>query len=513
MNFLDALKQEYANIAYTENNARAYKTTGNVLLDLFSRANASRSFLKKDEAGEKYLADDMINLCLSSFDESPILTLQAIIYSRDILKGQGERDVSRQMLISLINSRCEGKIELFKRTLLAFKELGRFDDLVYIYMGIKNDLIKDFIIKIIKEQLEADTATMQKAQSISLLAKWLPSENTSSKTTKEAAKAIRKALNLKSIEYRKILTKLRAYIKIIENNLRTKDYTFKYDNVPSKAMMKYKKAFERNDLSRFKEYLDSLSKGESKVNVKTLSPANIIHQLNNASESEVKLFDAQWKQMLENFECLNGIDAIVAADVSGSMRGGGNEQPIDVSIGLAMFFAYKNTGKYKGHFIDFCGDSRIHELDLTKDLKHNYELVANSSRDMNTNIDSVFKALLDSATNYKISQKDLPKYIIIVSDMEFDYCGRNKNEVNFKSWKEQFEKNGYKLPIIVFWNVANRNNISPAKKNDNVIMLSGRSQNGFKMLDIVEKYGIIQQEQLAIQVMIDTLKGYEKYFE
>lgn len=91
MNFLEALKQEYANIAYTENNARAYKSTGNKLLDLFSRMSVSRSFLKKDETGKKYLDDDILNLCLVSFDESPILTLQAIIYARDILNGHYDK--------------------------------------------------------------------------------------------------------------------------------------------------------------------------------------------------------------------------------------------------------------------------------------------------------------------------------------------------------------------------------------------------------------------------------------
>ena len=512
MNFLEALKQEYANIAYTENNARAYKSTGNKLLDLFSRMSVSRSFLKKDKMGKKYLDDDILNLCLISFDESPILTLQAIIYARDILNGQGERDTSRQMLISLINSRCEGKVELFERTLVAFKELGRFDDLVCVYMSVEDNLIKNYIIQIIKAQLKTDTAAMIKGGVVSLLAKWLPSENTSSKQTKQAAKAIRKALNLDSAEYRKILTKLRAQIKIIENKLRTKDYSFDYESVPSQAMLKYTKAFKRNDLARFESYLDSLSKGESKVNVKTLTPANVIYKMVQDNGENKSLFNAQWKQMLENFECLNGVDAIVAADVSGSMYGGG-ECPIYVSVGLALFFAYKNTAKYKGHFIDFCGNSQIHELDLSKDLWVNYNLILNSSRDTNTNVDSVFKALLDSAVKHKISQKDLPKYLIIISDMEFDACSYDDNEVNFNSWKKRFKENAYELPIIVFWNAANRNNISPAQKNDSVIMLSGRSQNGFKTLNLIEKCGIIKPEELALKAMVETLKGYDRYFE
>lgn len=317
-----------------------------------------------------------------------------------------------------------------------------------------NEFFRSIKARVCKHSLhKTDTAAMITGSVACLLAKLLPSENTSSKQTKQAAKAIRKVLNL-----------------------------------------------------------DSLNKGESKVNVKTLTPANVIYKMAQDNGENKSLFNAQWKQMLENFECLNGVDAIVAADVSGSMYGGG-ECPIYVSVGLALFFAYKNTAKYKGHFIDFCGNSQIHELDLSKDLWVNYNLILNSSRDTNTNVDSVFKALLDSAVKHKISQKDLPKYLIIISDMEFDACSYDDNEVNFNSWKKRFKENAYELPIIVFWNAANRNNISPAQKNDSVIMLSGRSQNGFKTLNLIEKCGIIKSEELALKAMVETLKGYDRYFE
>ncbi len=246
-----------------------------------------------------------------------------------------------------------------------------------------NEFFRSIKGRVCKHSLhKTDTAAMITGSVVCLLVKLLPSESTSSKQTKHAAKAIRKVLNL-----------------------------------------------------------DSLSKGESKVNDKTFY----------------------------------------------------------MSVGLALFFAYKNTAKYKGHFIDFCGNSQIHELDLSKDLWDNYNLILNSSRDTNTNVDSVFKALLDSAIKHKISQKDLPKYLIIISDMEFDACSYDDNEVNFNSWKKRFKENAYELPIIVFWNAANRNNISPAQKNDSVIMLSGRSQNGFKTLNLIEKCGIIKPEELAFE--------------
>lgn len=66
---------------------------------------------------------------------------------------------------------------------------------------------------------------MAEGKNISLLAKWLPSVNASNKATKYNARKIAKALEMDNCEYRKMLSRLRNYIKIIENNLREKDYT------------------------------------------------------------------------------------------------------------------------------------------------------------------------------------------------------------------------------------------------------------------------------------------------
>lgn len=354
---------------------------------------------------------------------------------------------------------------------------------------------------------------MKSNKPISLLAKWLPSENASSNATKKSAKIIRDSLNMSSVEYRKYLSKLRKYLRLIENYLRERDYNFDYAFIPSKAILKYKDSFERNDKERYESYINKVVEGTAKINTKTLTPANIILNLRDATSTQDKMLDAQWQSILENFELLNNINAIVACDVSGSMTYGIGEAPINVSIGLALFFAYKNTGAYQGYFIDFCGQSRLHKIDLNKSIRENYESILHSSLDMSTNIDSVFKTLLDSAVNHNIKQEDLPKYVIIISDMEFNMCCNNNNEINFKHWQKSFESKGYKLPIIVFWNADNRNNIAPARHNEGVVFLSGRSQNGFKILNTIENYGIIDSKSLSMQVMMDTLREYDRFFK
>ena len=93
----------------------------------------------------------------------------------------------------------------------------------------------------IKEQLDADCAALESGNSVSLLAKWLPSVNASNEDTVRTAKRIARMMGMNDVQYRKMLSALRAKIGIIENNLREKDYTFDYAKQPSKAMFKYRK--------------------------------------------------------------------------------------------------------------------------------------------------------------------------------------------------------------------------------------------------------------------------------
>ncbi|WP_305143777.1 DUF7788 domain-containing protein [Brachyspira hampsonii] len=50
-----------------------------------------------------------------------------------------------------------------------------------------------------------------------------------------------------------------------------------------------------------------------------------------------------------------------------------------------------------------------------------------------------------------------------------------------------FNKNNYKLPRIIFWNVNSLSRIMPALKNDDVLFVSGRSQNAIKNIINIDK--------------------------
>ena len=101
----------------------------------------------------------------------------------------------------------------------------------------------------------------------------------------------------------------------------------------------------------------------------------------------------------------------------------------------------------------------------------------------NTNLEAVFDLVLRAAVNHHVSQEELPAKLIIISDMEFDYCVENASMTNFEHAKAKYASYGYKLPEIVFWNVASRNRQQPVKKNEQgVCLVSGATPRLFSMV-------------------------------
>ncbi|WP_258222196.1 DUF2828 domain-containing protein [Brachyspira hampsonii] len=447
MSFLDLLKTSF-NKTYTQNFADTNISSLSGVIDLFAAMGASR--LKTDYELLKYFID--------AWRESPELTAKSIMYLRDIRKGIGERELFRKYInIMIKQNHTLSAIEILK----TIPELGRWDDIIYIwYENRENKNISDFTKNIILEQLEKDKTT----NNLSLLAKWLPSENTSSQNTRNIARELIKLLNINTKEYRKTLSSLRNKIKIVENNLREKDYTFNYSSVPSLAMRKYSKAFIRNDEERYKQFFEDVKLGKVKLNTSVSTPFDVIREILDCAEEDIdsrkEEFDLTWKN-LPNIFGDNNLNAIVACDVSGSIGMSLNGQPLICSVALAIYIAQLNKSAFHNHFIDFCGNSKMHDISNINNIVDVVDYVLRASADYSTNIDSVFKALLDTAVNNHVPDEELPKYIIIISDMEFNQC-EFSNKTNFEYWKEIFNKNNYKLPIIIFWNVNSLNRIMPA---------------------------------------------------
>ena len=479
---LEHLKNE-ANRTYTENGAVTYATTYSDCLDLFATIGALRSSNEQE----------IISRFVRAFTEDPNLALKTLFFARDVRGGLGERKVFRVCLQWLAHNAPAS----VKKNIPYVAEFGRWDDLLSL-MGTPCE--KDAMLQI-KKQLNADLAAMDMGDDVSLLAKWLPSVNASNAQTVAYAKKIARFLCMTDATYRKTLVKLREHIRIIENSLREKDYSFDYSKQPSKAMFKYRKAFYRNDGERYGEFLGKVSRGEAQLHTGTLTPYEIIKPFfyDHVGDQEASAIDATWNAQ-EDFT--RDENALVVIDGSGSMYSRTDPMPATVALSLGIYYAERNTGAFHNHFITFSERPQLVEIKGETILEkvrycHDYNEVAN------TNIQKVFELILQAAVKNSVPQSEMPSTLYIISDMEFDCCTRGAELTNFEYAKKIFAEAGYDLPRVVFWNVQSRNKQQPVTQNEQgVALVSGCSPRIFSML----KSGILS----PLGYMLDIL-GAERY--
>jgi len=465
---LKFLKKE-ANLTTTENNAATYLTTKSDCLDFFATVGA----LRRESEEEINARFDR------AWAENPELALRTIFFARDIRGGLGERLVFRTILRHMAKDRLNSVV----KNLWAVQEFGRFDDLLCLI----DTPAKQATVEYIKKQFDADIKALSKDEPVSLLGKWLPSVNAHNKDTVCLGKIMAKSLGLTEAEYRKTLSRLRRKIAIIENNLREKDYTFDYSKQPSQAMKKYRKAFLRNDGERYKIFLSSVERGEVKLNTETLMPYEVIRPafadghvgITEISADERHSMNVTWKS-LPDFT--NGENVLAVIDGSGSMYLPANPKPAEVALSLGIYFAERNTGAFKNHFITFSANPRLVEI-KGRDIYEKVKYAVSFNEVANTNIQKVFELILRTAVKNRLPQSELPSTVYIISDMEFDQCAEDAEITNFEYAKSLFRKHGYKLPTLVFWNVASRNRQQPVTMNEKgVVLVSGASPRIFSMI-------------------------------
>ena len=471
---LESIKKE-ANYTHTENGALTHATSGNACLNLFATVGALRKASRRTVESR----------FLRAYMEDPDLAMKLLFFARDIRGGLGERKVFRIILRWLAANHPES----IRKNLSRIPEFGRWDDV----LALIDTPCEDDAIDLIWRQLEADLNQLDMGGEVSLLAKWLPSVNASSEKTVKLAKRIARQLGYNDAEYRKILVKLRSRIRIIENNLRQRDYTFDYSAQPSKAMFKYRRAFRRNDGERYAEFLQKVQRGEATLHADTLMPYELVDPwlqsgmwgfphgsyMKDISQAERDTLNATWASMPDFGGDGN---ALAVIDTSGSMYCTTSPKPASVALSLGLYFAEHNQGKFANHFITFSERPQLIEL-KGDTFTDRLQYAASFSEVANTNIQKVFELILKAAVKNRIPQEQMPETLYIISDMEFDRCAKGADMTNFEYAKKLFEKKGYRLPRVVFWNVASRNDQQPVTQNEQgVALVSGCTPRLFSMV-------------------------------
>lgn len=492
--FETAIKNTLANeTSCTENGAIGFKTSGKALLDL----NFSVSSLRKadKETIEKKFS--------AAFFENPMYAIKWLFFARDVRgSGMGERRLFRICFAWLANTRPE----IVKALIPLVAKYGRFDDLFY--SGLEGELW-DVVVDYIDNQITEDYKNVEAGKPVSLLAKWMPSISTSSPKTVALAKKLCKALKLSEKEYRKMLSKIRAYLKVVEVDASAKNWSaIDYEKVPSLANLKYKNAFLRNDEARRREYLAKLDKGEAKINSSVAFPCDIVHKYTlkgygyydyNKIQIDSAL-EAMWKS-LPDFVKANdaSTSTICVADDSGSMesRINGNMTILTVAQSLAIYFSEKLTGPYKDKCITFSNKPQYLDFSNCKSLIDKLKVMYSHSEVANTNIEAVYDLILQTAIDNNLKQEDIPANVLLVSDLEFDSivdfncCSHYSLNDNysakqcalFEQIKKRYEVAGFIMPRTVFWNLGSRTGTIPIQEHKTgTALISGYSPVVAKMV-------------------------------
>ena len=497
---LNAVK-EATNVTRTENGAVTRKTTMSALLDLFGTGAAYRT---RSES-------DCIVLFQKAFDENPVYALKCLFYLRDARGGQGERRFFRVVTKWL----SDNKTAAMKRNLKYVPEFGRWDDL-YVFVGTA--LEKD-AFDLMGEQFVLDL----QCKTPSLLAKWLKSENTSSAQSRALATKTRKAFGLTPREYRKSLSVLRARINVLERLMSAGQWDkIEFDKIPSKAGLVYRNAFARHDVERMRAdknaaaYKDFVQDKNTKVNAKALYPYEVVAKATNYcgmsswfssgmrnDPTERAAINKYWDNLEDYFKGTS-LDALCMIDTSGSMWGSDASAPINVAISIGLYAAERARGPFHNHYISFSSRPQLIET-YGSDFVDKVKRIYSTNLCENTNIEAAFDMLLNTAIKSHCRQGDLPKTIIVVSDMQFD-AQRGRYGVSNATLMEniayKWQRVGYQMPELVYWNVQARgNNVIPMQAKDGITFVSGFSPVLFEQ---------IMKGKTGYDLMMDKLNS-ERY--
>ena len=504
--FMNSL-QNATNYTYTENGALTHKTTQSPLLDLFAMGAAMRS--RSD--------DDCINMFKNAFTYEPLYALKCLFYIRDILEGQGERRFFRVCM----NWLAEYNPKVAIRNLEYIPKLGRWDDL-YTFVGTP---VEAAAFDFMKRQFALDLSS----KTPSLLAKWLKSENTSSAESKKLGRLTRTYFKLSAKQYRKALSVLRGRINVLEKLMSAGKWDeIEFDKIPSRAGMIYRNAFARHDIERMKSeknvqsYEDFAKDTTKTVNAKAMYPYECVEaaiksmrwehdRTWNANrrivgldrhDTERLMVNKYWDNLTDYFNnaTFNGIAVV---DTSGSMWG----TPINVAISLGLYCAEHNSGPFANQYISFASRPQLIRTDGV-DFYDKVARIYETNLVDNTNIEAVFDLLLATALRNDVKEEDIPKNIIIISDMEFDSArgvySRDGSEVRtlMENIAKKWADHGLTMPNLVYWNVDARQDNIPMKVKNGVSFVSGFSPSIFEMImsgktaeDLM--YAVLDKERYA----------------
>ena len=486
--------------SYTANDGTAYHTSGSALVDLNFSVPALRQdavdFYGKSKHNRHFYsatrtmdAVEALRLFITSYEEDPLYTMKWLMYVRHIKLGLGERDLFRMMLTKIGDLHPEMALQFIIGTELW--NYGRWDDVLRIFFDTTNTILHDGIGEVILNQFRRDVIGCSLGDSISLLAKWMPSNNTSSKEKRSEAVILQSLLHLSAREYRKTLSKLREYLAVVDRKASLNQWNdINYNHVPSKANLKYRNAFLKHDEERRKAYLTSLQKGDDavKINADSMFLYDIVQAYVEKSGywgEILKPYDKTLEQLWNaQVAAKDYEDILIIRDGSASMcqqlTGNSSVTALSVADSITLYCAQHNKNEYfKNRFITFSNRPQMVDISMCQTLRDKLRRLHRFDDYSNTDIEATFDLILDTAVKNHLPQEELPSACLIISDMQFDQAtNHDDNTTVIESCRRKFESLGYSMPRLIFWNVSlyAHNTIPVQMHPSGIILVSGFSK-------------------------------------
>lgn len=570
MAFLDDVKetllQDDSNKTLSENGAVMYISSGSSLVDFNFSLN---SFRNKS-------ADEIQSLLAKCYAEDPETTTALIFKIGDVRNGDGERRTFDICMDWLINNH----LQVSKQLLPLVSEYTRWDhvsdliihenkaiaklaknivvnqllsdtkSLLKSYnennpekgmninsLNTNNEIINAFIrvYKEDKDGLYAINANNKNKESISLCAKWIPSVQSKKAEDRIICTKIRKELGLNESDFRKLLSGIRGNLNILEKyKSENRMDEINYENLSAKAIVKNQASLSKDE--SWQEHIEKVNKGEAKMNMSVATPFDVLCKYKNEEGwRRTKFYDesieTMWKQLPDKTG--GNSNTLVIRDGSGSMDQAVSKDNkntiLDLATALSIYYAEKQKGEFHDKFITFSSRPEIVDMSNLDNLHDKIELCYDYNDCSNTNLEKTFDLLLNAAINKNLSQEELPSNLLIISDMEFDasrqnkiYCGylfssQEQAASLMDGIREKWDKAGYKMPQLIFWNVNAERAVIPEINRAGVVLMSGFSTNNLEFLlegnikDFTpEKY---LSEQLSNPIYNPVREAYKKGHE
>ena len=428
------------NYTTTTNGAITNQTSGKECLDLFQRIGNMR------HRDRLHILEEFE----TAYQENTELATQVLFWARAARIGSGERKTFHTILSEI----GETSPDFISDNAKTIAELGYWKDLVP-YLHIPS------VVAVFAQAIRDKDR---------LACKWAPRK----------CAVLRDELNMTNKEYRKWLKK---HSETVEQTMSMRKWSgVEYSSVPGSAMRKYSRAFGRNDFDRFDDWKSDKT---SKASVSATYPHEVL-----ACDDD-SLAEKLWNNLPDLLSDSNE-NILPMIDVSGSMFG----QPLAVATSLGMYLSERTKGEFRDMFLTFSENPELVKLQGDSVMERLRRIVR-ADWGMSTDFTKAYQYILDVAVKHDVVPDSMPTMLLVLSDMQFNDSQRGMT--HFEHMKEEYERAGYKLPKIVFWNLDAHMGTPAECDNDSVAMVSGFSPSIMKAV-------LNAQEFTPMDVMLEALK-------